>query len=159
MKTLLSYSVVRHFAFTLGLFGGLVAQPLLAQNLKEEEVPSHVREALAKRYPTATKLKWEREAGGFEGAYTAKGKEVSVYYSNDGVFLRTEFDLAVKKLPANIVQALNQVYPGNAIREAARIENASGSTSYKVLIDHNGQSYYIFLSPSGKIELTLVVKK
>jgi hypothetical protein len=159
MKTLLITPSVRHLAISACLVSGLFAQPLLAQNLKEEEVPSHVREALAKRYPTATDLRWEREDGGFEGAYKAKGKEVSVFYSAAGTFLRTEFDIAVKKLPANIVEALNQVYPENTIRETARMENANGTTSYKVLIEHKGKSLYVVLSTSGKIEETSLLEK
>jgi Putative beta-lactamase-inhibitor-like, PepSY-like len=57
--------------------------------------------------------------------------EVEATFSAEGKLLETETDIAVKALPAPILQAMKSNFPGYKIEEAARVVK-------------DGQTYYEF---------------
>jgi hypothetical protein len=99
-----------------------------AQDLKTKDVPSVVREALAKKYPKAAKVSWEKEKGNYEANWGGKsGEDTSVQFTPAGVFVEEADAIPVSQLPANIPHYVKAYYKGAKIREASKVTDAAGN--------------------------------
>ena len=68
-------SVLFIFAFTA--FAGYSK----AQNKEYKHVPAAVKQTLAKKYPNATKVSWEKEKGNYEANWGGRsGEDTSVQF-------------------------------------------------------------------------------
>ena len=98
-----------------------------AQNIRAKDVPAIVKEALAKKYPTAAKVSWEREKGNYEANWGGKsGEDTSVQFTPDGVFVEEVNAIAVSQLPANVALYVKSRYNGAKIKEAGKVADVSG---------------------------------
>lgn len=97
----------------------------LAQNAN---VPANVEAEFTKKYPNATKVKWEKEEGNYESSFRMGKKVMSVVYTPGGKLTETETKITVAELPKQA-----QTYAGKkgTIKEAAKIEMANGTIRYE----------------------------
>jgi hypothetical protein len=95
---------------------------------KNADVPANIKAEFAKKYPTATKVKWEKEEGKYESSFFVGKKEMSVLYTPNGVLEETETKISVAELPAKAQKYAKQK---GAIKEAAKIEMANGTIKYE----------------------------
>ena len=121
-----------------------------ATTIKAIEVPAAIQNAFQQKFPTAKKVKWEKEkSNDYEVSFVLNGKEVSALYSPEGQLKETETEISISELPKAVIDALNKKYPNIRIDEAAKIERADNSIIYEtevkikkkktdVLIDQNG---------------------
>jgi len=99
-----------------------------AQDLKTKDVPAVVKQALAKKYPNATKVSWEKEKGNYEANWGGKsGEDTSVQFTPAGVFVEEADAIPVSQLPANIAHYIKAHYNGAKIREASKVTDAAGN--------------------------------
>ncbi|MGL4597930.1 MAG: PepSY-like domain-containing protein [Bacteroidia bacterium] len=99
------------------------------------EVPDVVETAFAKQFPTAQKVKWEKEAAElFEAEFMLDGKEVSAVYKADGTWQETETEIQVAELPQAVLERLKKTHPEAKIKEAAKIQRADNSVVYEAEI-------------------------
>ncbi|MFI5162625.1 MAG: PepSY-like domain-containing protein [Sphingobacteriales bacterium] len=99
-----------------------------AQDLKTKNVPSIVKDALAKKYPKAVKVSWEKEKGNYEANWGGKsGEDTSVQFTPSGVFVEEADAMSVSQLPASVSQYVKAHYNGAKIREASRVTDAAGN--------------------------------
>ena len=116
---------------------GLAASALLtisatAQKVKSASVPAAVKEALAKKYPGAADVIWEKEKGNFEANWGGKSKEDnSVVFTPDGSFVEQVVAIPVNTLPPGVATYVKAHYPGAKITEAGKVTDAMGKTSYE----------------------------
>src|SRR6476469_7598860 len=67
-------------------------------------VPAAVKSALSKKYPTATKVTWEKENGNYEANWGGKGGEDnSVQFTPKGDFIEIVNAIHVSQLPPNVI--------------------------------------------------------
>lgn len=116
--------------FALLAFGNL----LNAQTLKEKNIPLKTRKALYAQYPGADHVKWEKENGNYEAAFSLKETDYSLVIDTAGHILETEKNIAAEELPENIRQYIAKNYPGKKIKSVARITDASGNVTYETEI-------------------------
>jgi hypothetical protein len=116
-----------------------------AQKLPASKVPSAVKTAFAKQYPS-TAVKWEKENGAYEAGFKQAGHEMSVNYSAKGEVLETETEIPISALPATAQEYLKKNYPGQKLKGAAKIVKSDGSATYEaefkgtdVLFDEQGK--------------------
>lgn len=95
------------------------------------EVPANIKSEFAKKYPAATKVKWEKEDGKYESSFFLGKKEMSVLYSPNGVLEETETKITVAELPAKAQKYAKQK---GTVKEAAKIEMANGTIKYEAEI-------------------------
>ncbi|WP_312352011.1 PepSY-like domain-containing protein [Sphingobacterium multivorum] len=117
-----------------------------AQKVSEKEVPSVVKSALLKNYPNAKELKWEKEKGNYEAGFEAAKTDYSLLIDASGNILETEVEINIDGLPANARTYITKNYPGKKIKEAAKITNAKGVTTYEAEV--NGKD--LIFDNSGK---------
>ena len=124
----------------------LAAGALQAQDLKSKDVPAVVKQALAKKYPEAAKVGWEKEKENYEANWGGKsGEDNSVMFKPDGTFIEIVKAMPVSSLPKNIAPYVKEHYNGAKIREAGKVTDAAGKTMYEaeikggdLIFDENG---------------------
>ena len=129
-----------------------LATPLLAQRVRESSVPATVKTALAKRYPSATAVTWEKEKGNFEANWGGRsGEDNSVLFTPTGEFIETVTAISVATLPPAVAAYVHEHYPGAKITEAGKITDAKGAIGFEAEVkgkdlrfDEKGN----FLTPS-----------
>ncbi|MES2111655.1 MAG: PepSY-like domain-containing protein [Bacteroidota bacterium] len=132
--------------FVLTVVALLAAAGLRAQDLKAKDVPAAAKEALAKKYPEATKVSWEKEKGNYEANWGGKsGEDNSASFKPDGTFVEIVKAISISALPKNIAPYVKEHYHGAKIREAGKVTDAAGKTMYEaeikggdLIFDENG---------------------
>jgi hypothetical protein len=113
----------------------MVTAVAFSQDLKTKDVPGVVKAALAKKYPEATKVSWEKEKGNYEANWGGKsGEDNSVAFTPAGVFVEMVKAIKVSELPAPIAPYVAANYKGAKIKEAGRVTDATGKTMYEAEI-------------------------
>lgn len=91
------------------------------------EAPKAVKEAFAKKFPTAKSVKWEKEnAKEYEASFTLDGTKMSANFSNEGTWVETETEIKIADLPTIVSTAIEAKYASWAITSASKIETAKG---------------------------------
>jgi hypothetical protein len=117
-----------------------------AQDLKTKDVPAVVKSALAKKYPEAAKVSWEKEKGNYEANWGGKsGEDNSVTFTPSGAFINIVKAISVSDLPKSVAPYVKEHYKGAKIHEAGKVTDAAGKTTYEaeikggdLIFDENG---------------------
>ncbi|MDQ6756945.1 MAG: PepSY-like domain-containing protein [Bacteroidota bacterium] len=103
---------------------------------KSVKVPAAVKAALAKKYPTATKVTWEKEKGNYEANWGGKsGEDNSVQFTPNGDFIEIVNAIPVSDLPKSISDYVSAHYHGAKITEAGKVTNAAGKQTYEAEVN------------------------
>ena len=110
------------------------------------DVPAVAKATIARLYPDAKSVKWEKEDGNYEAGLKHNGKQLSLVIDAKGNVLETETTIAVSALPAPVREYVTQHHAGKKIKEAAEIVDAKGRKMYEaevggkdLLFDDKGQ--------------------
>ena len=108
---------------------------VMAQDLKNKDVPQAVKAALMSKYPEAAKVSWEKEKGNYEANWGGKsGEDNSVVFTPAAVFVEIVKAIPVSSLPASIAPFVAAHYKGQKIKEAGKVTDATGKTMYEAEI-------------------------
>lgn len=117
------------------LIAGTVTGIVIAQDLKEKDVPAAVKTALAKKYPNATKVSWEKEKGNYEANWGGKdGEANSALFTPAANFLELVEHISINQLPASVAPYIAKHYKGAKIKEAGKVTDASGKHMFEAEI-------------------------
>ncbi len=95
-------------------------------------MPSVAKTALAQKYPQATKVSWEKEKGNYEANWGGRsGEDHSVQFTPAGQFVEQVDAIAVKDLPASIIDYVKTRYH-STIKEAGKRVDAKGTHTFEV---------------------------
>jgi hypothetical protein len=116
------------------------------QKLKDKEIPTNVKEAFQKQFPSAKEAKWENEDGKFEVSFEQDGKEMSAVFTPvNGALEETEVEIKKEDLPAQALAYISQNYKDEKIEETAKITKANGEINFEaevkgrdLIFDSNG---------------------
>ena len=112
-----------------------VAGSVNAQDLKTKNVPAVVKSALAQKYPEAAKVTWEKEKGNYEANWGGKsGEDNSVQFTPSGTFVEIVKAISISDLPPSVAPYVKAHYKGAKIKEAGKVTDAEGKTSYEAEI-------------------------
>lgn len=106
-----------------------------SQDIKAKDVPPAVKEALAKKYPRATKVSWEKEKGNYEANWGGKsGEDTSVQFTPAGAFVEEVNAISVNQLPAEVALYVKSHYNGAKVKEAGKVTDAAGKHFFEAEI-------------------------
>lgn len=139
-------------AIMLALSTITFAQEKNEKNVEHKEmksklhVPAVVKTSLAKKYPEATKVTWEKEKGNYEANWGGKdGEANSVQFTPAGEFIEIVKEISVKDLPNGVSAYVKEHYKGAKLNDVGKVTDAQGKTSYEVevhgkdvIFDENG---------------------
>ena len=123
-----------------------ISGTLIAQDLKEKDVPETVRAAFVKKYPDAKKVSWEKEKGNFEANWGGKsGEDNSAVFTPSANFVEIVVAIPVNQLPPSVASYVDKNYKGAKIVEAGKVTDAAGKHMYEaeikgkdLIFDENG---------------------
>lgn len=119
------------------LFAATFTGIVIAQDLKEKDVPAAVKAAFAKKYPEAknNKVSWEKEKGNFEANWGGKsGEDNSAVFTPAAIFVELVQAIPISQLPASVAPYVKQHYKGAKINEAGKVTDASGKHMFEAEI-------------------------
>ncbi|MEZ0612434.1 PepSY-like domain-containing protein [Fibrella sp. WM1] len=132
MKTILFAGLLSGFALSVALPTN--ARPALTTARVvglADETPAAVKATIARLYPTAKNVKFEKEDGDYEAGFKHNGKSMSVVLDAKGTVKETETEIPVNALPAAVRDYVAKQMPGKKIKEAAEIVDANGTKKYE----------------------------
>lgn len=110
------------------------------------DVPAAAKATIARLYPGAKAVTWEKEDGNYEAGLKHNGKTLSLVIDAKGNVLETETTMAVSALPAAAKAYIAKKHPGKKIREAAELVDSKGRKTYEaevggkdLIFDDKGQ--------------------
>ena len=123
------------FLFVVTAF--FVANYSSAQDIKSKDVPAVVKNALAKKYPKAAKVSWEKEKGNYEANWGGKsGEDTSVQFTPAGDFVEEVNAISVSQLPSKVADYVKANYKGAKISEAGKVTDAKGKKMFEAEVKH-----------------------
>ena len=91
----------------------------------------YAKAKFAKLYPNVTKVKWGKEDANFEAEFDMNKTEMSCLFDASGNLLETESEIETSALPKSAADYVAKNYPGQKIKEAAKIVDAKNVTTYE----------------------------
>ena len=132
---------------------GLVFASLTAMAFThtKEKVPQVVKDSLAKKFPLAKKVDWEKESENeWEAEFKLNKLEYSANFLEDGTWKETEHEINMKDAPQNVLASLNSNFPEYEIEEAEISETVDGMF-YEFEIEKGKSEMEVVIDESGKI--------
>ncbi len=117
----------------------------------KDKVPQVVKDAFAKKFPTAKKVDWEKEnEKEWEAEFKLNKVEYSANFLEDGTWKETEHEIDEKEVPQNIILSLKSNFPGYEIEEAEISETAEGMV-YEFEIEKGKNEMEVAIDVHGKV--------
>jgi len=119
---------------SLLLFALIMALAAIAQKKgNAKEIPPQVINDFKARFPSATKVKWEKDKEIIEAEFTNEGNKMEIEYLNN-TWKKTEWMLKTDYTPEKIKEYIKQFYALYKIKEVAFTDNNMGERLYEVEI-------------------------
>lgn len=110
----------------------IMALAFMGTSLFAGTPPKAVKDAFAKKFPTATKVTWGKEdVKEWEAEFTYEGSKISANFAQDGSWLETETQIKVAALPTKVAEAIAKQFPGWKIVEADKTETSKNGLIYE----------------------------
>jgi hypothetical protein len=114
--------------------------------------PKTVSDNFAKKFATATNVKWDQEdSNEWEAEFKMDEKEMSASFDNEGKWITTEAVLLEKDLPAVALKAVKTAYDGWDIKVVESIETPDFK-GYELGLKKGGKKTEIQVTSDGKIK-------
>ena len=124
----------------------LFATLSFAQKMQKKNVPANVTSTFQKLYPTANKVKWDKEDEKYEASFDLNKTDNSVLMDAQGNVIESEVEIELNQLPKGILDYVKTHYAGKQAKEGAKITDAKGIITYEVeikgmdlIFDNNGK--------------------
>lgn len=128
----------------------LATTAIACVNVNKEKVPKAVKEAFAKKFPSAKKVHWDKESDKeWEAEFKMDKMEYSANFMEDGTWKETEHEIDKNNIPQTVMNTLNTSFAGYEIEESEISETNNGAvyefeiekaeTEMEVAIDSNGK--------------------
>ncbi len=126
---------------------------------KSKQVPDAVKSAFTQKFPNTTKVKWDKENEKiWEAEFQFNGKETSANFDNNGLWLETEYEIALKDIPVAVKTTLDKDFLGYKIKESEISETASGKL-YEFEIKKGKEKLEVGIDINGVVIKKEVEKK
>lgn len=123
-----------------------------AQSVKENDVPTAVRNAFAAKYPQSKAEKWVKEENNYEAELTLKGKGYEAAFNANGKWIETEREIKSSALPQAVKDGLAKSKYGTwTIKEAVEIESPEHKVVYELELASGKEKVALYFTPDGKI--------
>lgn len=137
---------------TLIVVAGLLGGAVHAQKLKDSEVPTAVKQAFAKNFPSAKEVKWSKEDGTeFEAEFKSGATEKSANFDQSGKWVVTETEIKKSDLPQAVQAAVTKEFAGYKMDEIEKVEKPDNVVLYEMELEKNKVTYEVQFDANGKV--------
>ncbi|MFH1319700.1 MAG: PepSY-like domain-containing protein [Bacteroidota bacterium] len=116
-----------------------------------KDVPANLKTAFSKKFPDATKVKWDKEnEKEWEAEFKMDGKEYSASFDNNGAWMETEYEISTNEIPAVVKTTIEEEFSGYKIAESEISETADGKV-YEFELEKDKVEMEVAIDTNGKI--------
>lgn len=117
-----------------------------------KDFPEKVKADFKSRFPSVTKVKWERQGVLYEAEFKDGKKEIEVIYSKEGDWLYTVTEMDRRNLPVAILNGFrSSKYADWKLDETGTAEAATGKKMYFMEVAKGQEEYHLILDETGKV--------
>lgn len=118
---------------------------------QSKDVPAKVKTAFEQKFPTAQKVKWDKEnEAEWEAEFKMNGEKYSANFTTDGQWMETEYEIEKSTIPQAVKQTLDNEFAGYDIEEAEISETTDGKV-YEFALDKDETELEVAILPDGKV--------
>lgn len=118
---------------------------------QKDKVPSVVKEAFSKKFPTVKRVNWQKEeVNEWEAEFKLKKKEYSANFLDDGTWQETEYEVDENEIPEHIISSVKASFSGYKIEESEVSVTVHG-INYEFEIEKGKSEMAITIDSNGKI--------
>jgi hypothetical protein len=110
----------------VALLATIISTTVFAQTVASNKVPTILKQAFEKAYPSAKSVKWAKEGNDYEASFEQGKEELSVVFDAKGLVLEVEKEVEFSALPVAVQTALK----GKKVKEVTIITKG-GNTMYE----------------------------
>lgn len=133
------------------IVGAFLVTTLFAFTLEGDKASQKVKDAFAKKFPAANKVKWEKEnATEWEAEFEINKVEYSANFLEDGTWTETEHEIEEKDVPQNVKSTLKSEFPDYEMEEAEISETQNGIV-YEFEIEKGETEIKVVIALDGTI--------
>lgn len=112
-------------------------------------VSPELQKALIEKYPGATRIEWEVEAGYYVADFYDNTYETSAWFLPDGTWHQTETDLPYTALPELVQASIQKDYSAWRVDDVDKIERKEAEIVYAIEIEKDKQEKHLRYSAEG----------
>jgi hypothetical protein len=128
----------------------IVLMCAFATTFSQEKKPTAVTIAFNQKFPTASKVKWDKEnAHNYEASFVWKDVNYAANFSDTGEWLETETPITFYQLPEKVQTAYNASHNGLTPKAVSKIETSKRGTIYEVEFKQSVKTVEIFYKADG----------
>lgn len=138
----------------------LLVMALGLVSCEKNEMPSaKVLTAFDEKFPTATKVKWDKETKAeWETEFTMSGKSYSANFTNEGEWKETEYALEKDEIPTGIMNVINRDFKDYKM-EISEVSKTVEGTKYEFVLELKEVTREVVISENGSIISNTVSKE
>jgi uncharacterized membrane protein YkoI len=130
-----------------------------AQKLTPNKVPAPVKQAFAKKFPSASDVLYQMEKKDYEVTFKDKGVGMSTNFDATGKWLETETEIKQFDLPKEVSSSVAKNFAGFKISEVAKVEKPDKRLIYEMDLKKDKGGYEVQFSPKGDVLKRSPLKK
>ena len=120
-----------------------------------KKIPKVVTDEFNKKFPDAENVTWEFDEGAYEAEFLMGTMEFESEFDKEGVWISTENEIPIERVPEKAINAVNETYMGLDIMEADSVESREYGTVYEVEIkrvtERGEEKLGIYVDKNGNI--------
>lgn len=116
------------------------------------QISAGLQEAFDARYPHASRVDWERTGEFYEAEFTENGGEHKAWFTFEGVWVMTEYDIPFTQLPQAVQDAFAAgTYASWRVDDVDKIEKSDMSVVYIIEVESGTQEYELTYLEDGTL--------
>lgn len=115
-------------------------------------VSADLQEAFDSRYPNASRVDWEQNGGFYEAEFVGNGYENKAWFTPDGAWVMTEYDIPFNQLPQAVLDAFAaSAYASWRVDDVDMIEKSGMEMIYVIEVESGEREYELTYLEDGTL--------
>lgn len=116
----------------------MVAQPDTPRGDAAQSAPKLVEQKFQSEFPKASEVAWERKANRFMANFTMNGYTMHALYTSAGLWLLTNIDIPLEKIPDNATDHKDANFSDFKITKTGFFDSTNKGSYYYLILKKNG---------------------
>ena len=143
---------MKKFAFWAMMTLSVVSLTSCDKDDDHVRVSADLQAAFDSRYPNASRVDWERNGGFYEAEFVGNGYENKAWFTPDGAWVMTEYDIPFNQLPQAVLDAFAaSAYASWRVDDVDMIEKSGMEMIYVIEVESGEREYELSYLEDGTL--------